>query len=333
MALDADTRELIAELVKQLTAAQRPSAGASLAGSPQQNNVLMGRDPLTGQLVPLDVDSEGGGLRATMVGTIPSLTVGSVTLPTLNPRGQGSLVLDATTKKLQIILGGAISTNQLPVTVCYEDWTSSAVTPGEADTVTNGNTAVDIVAAPAASTYRTVKGLYVQNADTAAATVTIRYNNNGTTRVLFKAVLSVGDMLSWHDWAGWQVFDASGNLKFPNLNITAPVGLRGDGGIRKLAGVLLGAGDTLIFTADQAYTDVMVICANVDTVTRTFQLYHGTVSDANIISNKNQQIVLTDPPPFFMGIGMANGSVLHGLCDSANKVAVAVYGAPVTAGA
>src|SRR5574341_21444 len=123
------------------------------------------------------------------------------------------LRLDSTVRKLQIVLGGAITTNQLPVVVCFSDKTTTAYTGGTTVSNTNSTTAVDIVAAPAASTVRDIDSITVQNADTAAATATIRYNDNGTTYTLFKATLAVGDQVIYTHGQGWKVFDSSGNLK------------------------------------------------------------------------------------------------------------------------
>lgn len=121
--------------------------------------------------------------------------------------------LDTTTRKLQALLGGSITTNQLPVTVCYSDKTSTAYTGGTTVINTNNTTAVDICAAPAASTVRDVDTINVNNADTVAATITIRYNDNGTTYTLFKAQLETGDQLTYVHGDGWKVLDSAGVVK------------------------------------------------------------------------------------------------------------------------
>lgn len=121
------------------------------------------------------------------------------------------MILDAATKKLEIILAGAVTANQLPFVCAWSDVTTTAATPGENDGQTNSGTAVDLVAAPGASTQRYVKSIVIFNADTAAATVTVRYNNNGTTRILCKVVLQVGEHLQWD--GSFKVFDATGAQK------------------------------------------------------------------------------------------------------------------------
>lgn len=123
------------------------------------------------------------------------------------------LRLDSTLRKLQIVLAGAITTNQLPVVVCFSDKTSTTYNGGTTVSNTNSTTAVDICAAPGAATIRDIDSITVQNADTAAATVTIRYNDNGTTYSIFKCTLSVGDQIIYTHGQGWKVLDSSGALK------------------------------------------------------------------------------------------------------------------------
>jgi hypothetical protein len=121
--------------------------------------------------------------------------------------------LDATTRKLQIILAGAITTNQLPVFVSYADHTTASYLGGTQLANSNSTTAVDICAAPASATVRQVDTINVQNADTAAATATVRYNDNGTLYTLFKASLAVGDQLTYVHGQGWSVLDSTGAVK------------------------------------------------------------------------------------------------------------------------
>jgi hypothetical protein len=122
------------------------------------------------------------------------------------------MILDAVTKKLQVILDGAKATNDCPFVAAWTDITTTAFTPGSTDGTTNGASAVDMVGVPGASTQRQVKTISVFNADTAAVVLSVLYNNNGTTRVIIKLTLQVGDTLLW-DSGGWRVLDSSGNFK------------------------------------------------------------------------------------------------------------------------
>lgn len=123
------------------------------------------------------------------------------------------IILDSTTRSLEVVLGGAITTNQLPIVASFVDNTTTTYTPGSSNTATNSTTPVTAVAAPAASTQRQVKLLTIINTDTAAATVTVQYNDNSTLRVLFKVALAMGDNLVYTDGEGFRVVDSNGNNK------------------------------------------------------------------------------------------------------------------------
>lgn len=120
------------------------------------------------------------------------------------------IILDTVNKSLEVLLSGAVTTNQLPVVGAFVDITAAAYTPGAADTQTNGATPVTAVAAPAASTQRQVKFLSVRNSDTAEATVTVSLNNNATLRVLVSVTLPVGASLIYTDGEGFRVITAAG---------------------------------------------------------------------------------------------------------------------------
>lgn len=123
------------------------------------------------------------------------------------------IILDTTTRKLQLKLSGAVTTNELPWVASYTDITVSAFTPAASNGVTTGATAIDIVGVPGASTQRQVKFISVQNADTVAAEVSIIYNDNGTLRTVWKGILAIGDNLQYLDSKGFVVITSSGQIK------------------------------------------------------------------------------------------------------------------------
>jgi hypothetical protein len=138
------------------------------------------------------------------------------------------IILDATTKKLQLVLSA-------PHTTSDSAWIMSAVninsvtptyTPIEADGVSNGTTAVDVCAAPSGSDQRQVKFFSLVNTDTAAITLLLRYNNNGTTRDFAKATLQIGDTFQYVDNEGCRVLDSNGNIKMTG---TFPFGVQARG--------------------------------------------------------------------------------------------------------
>ena len=122
------------------------------------------------------------------------------------------ITLNTTTRKLQAVLGAAVAANQLPILVGWADKTTTTYTAGATPSNSNSTTAVDICAAPGASTVREIDSIIVRNRDTAAATLTIRYNDNATTYDIFTVTLSAGHMLVYAHGTGWQVMDSLGRI-------------------------------------------------------------------------------------------------------------------------
>ena len=118
------------------------------------------------------------------------------------------LILDATTKSIVVAMSGAAATTNPDFTAAYADNNGTAFTEGANDGALNGTNSVTLVAAPAASTRRTIKSITIENRDTAAVTLTISYNNNSTLRTIAKVTLQVGDT-----WTTNGQYDTNGNLK------------------------------------------------------------------------------------------------------------------------
>lgn len=131
--------------------------------------------------------------------------------------------LNTTTRSLRAFLAGAITTNQLAVTVGYSDGTSAAYTGAAQLSLTNGVTPVTICAAPASGVVRHIDYIAVSNTDTAAATVTIQLNDNGTFYEQVKATLAAGRQLVYTHASGWNVGDV--NATPIGANPSASVGL------------------------------------------------------------------------------------------------------------
>jgi len=118
------------------------------------------------------------------------------------------LILDSTTKSIQAVMSGTPTTTNPGFVTSYSDNTGTTFTEGASDGALNGASTVTLVAAPAASTRRIIKSVYIENCDTAAVTVTVYYNNASTLRVLAKVTLQVGDT-----WSTDGTFDTNGALK------------------------------------------------------------------------------------------------------------------------
>ena len=118
------------------------------------------------------------------------------------------LVLDTTTKSITVAMSGAPATTNPDFVTAYSDDNGTTFVEGSSDGVLNGTTQVTLVSAPAASTRRLIKTIYIENKDTAPVTLTITLNNNGTLRNITKVTLSVGDT-----WSTDGTTDVNGNAK------------------------------------------------------------------------------------------------------------------------
>lgn len=115
------------------------------------------------------------------------------------------IVLTETTDSIQIVLDASVAANQVQCVTAWRDITTTAYTPGRTVAQSNNTTDATIVAAPASSTQRVIDFINIYNADTAAATVTLKLDANGTEYILWKGVLQPGDTLQYGDGVGFVV--------------------------------------------------------------------------------------------------------------------------------
>lgn len=120
------------------------------------------------------------------------------------------IILDSTNKSLQVVLGGSITTSQLPFISSYVDITATTFTPATQDGQSNNTTAVTVMSSPATSTQRQLKYLQVYNADTVQAAVIVQFNNNSTLRTLLSVTLQPSYTLTYNVESGWTVTDSNG---------------------------------------------------------------------------------------------------------------------------
>lgn len=132
------------------------------------------------------------------------------------------IILDATTKSLTVAMSGAAATTNPDFVAAWSDDTGTSFTEGATDGVLNGSSQVTLVAAPAASTRRIIKTVYIENKDTAAVTITVTYNNNGTLRTIAKVTLQVADT-----WSTDGTTDSSGALKQTMGTVSLTTGVTG----------------------------------------------------------------------------------------------------------
>lgn len=104
------------------------------------------------------------------------------------------ITLDATTRKIQAYLGEAINTNEVQFSMYWVDLTvdGSKANSGYTPILSNGVNAVDIVDVPGASTQRIVVDGEVYNDDVISHVIKLRYNDNGTTKIIATCTLAAG---------------------------------------------------------------------------------------------------------------------------------------------
>lgn len=120
------------------------------------------------------------------------------------------LVLTNSTDSLTVVLGGAITTNQLK---CFVSYVENTEERGYA-TNTNSATPVTLVSGPATSTYRRkVQYISVYNTDTVNASVTLSLVYLGTSYTLFLAALAPGEKIEYTPESGFKVFSNAGSIK------------------------------------------------------------------------------------------------------------------------
>ena len=195
------------------------------------------------------------------------------------------IILDATTKSLEVALGGAVATNQLPFVASYVDITTNTFTPSSNNGETNDTTAVTLLAAPASATQRQLKYLSLVNEDTANVTVNISYNDNSTLRKVADFTLITGDSLYYTDGEGFRVFDSVGNLK--QGEGFAPVET---GYVAKTANYTLTTADYTVDCTANSFT--LTLPTAVGNVGRIFQMKNsGGVSDIITINTTSAQTI------------------------------------------
>lgn len=119
-----------------------------------------------------------------------------------------TLVLDSTLKTIKVSMSAAPATTNPDFTVSYADNNGTTFAEGASDGALTGTTDATVVAAPASGYRRIIKKIFIENKDTAAVTITVKYDNNGTQRNIVKVTLAVGDT-----WSTDGTFDTYGALK------------------------------------------------------------------------------------------------------------------------
>lgn len=128
------------------------------------------------------------------------------------------IVLTNTTDNVQLVLATSATTTQLQCISSWRDITTTTHTAGRTVTTTNNITDVNIVPAPASSTQRAVDYLSIINTDSANATVTIKYDANGTEYRIWKGTLATNEKVEYTDEKGFRVITATSGAVKQTIN-------------------------------------------------------------------------------------------------------------------
>lgn len=108
------------------------------------------------------------------------------------------IILASTTDKIQVVTGSAVA-----ACVMHASWVDNAsgtITPGRSNQSISTVATTDLVAAPAASTYRNLKFLSVRNTNVSTNnTVTIQHTDGTTAVILWQGVLAAGMAVQIND--------------------------------------------------------------------------------------------------------------------------------------
>ena len=141
--------------------------------------------------------------------------------------------LDTTTRKLEVLLAGTVSTTACPVVVCYRDENRNApqnlgAVPSATQAITVSSVTVStFLSAPSVNTIvRVPERITFKNADTGSVIPTFRLNDNATTYQFVSPQLLTGESVFYEEGRGWYAMDAFGNIKqvtastFTSLTVT-----------------------------------------------------------------------------------------------------------------
>jgi hypothetical protein len=117
------------------------------------------------------------------------------------------------TGKIQVVLGGNVTANQLHCYSTWKDYTDTTCVEGNNPVLTNNTTDVDLVPSPSSGTIREIDYISVYNKDTSNQTVTLKHDVSGTEVILTSVILGTLERLEYNDKTGIICFTSSGAIK------------------------------------------------------------------------------------------------------------------------
>ena len=120
----------------------------------------------------------------------------------------------ATNRKVEVVLGGATTTNPVEIVCVYKIWIGYGHSPGygcQTATV-SGTTPVTICPAPTGGRTHQIVSLNIYNADTADITLSAVQDESATDNIFFKISVPSGYHAGYDSQGGFQVLDDTGSL-------------------------------------------------------------------------------------------------------------------------
>ncbi len=137
------------------------------------------------------------------------------------------MVINNTNETIELVLGGAVTSTQASFTCAFNEFSTSTFSGNETNGTSNNTTPVTLISSPSAGFQRQLRELIIENNDTAAMTVTVRFNNTSVTRIIMKATLEIGDSLTYTADGGWNCKSTNGVFKYDNIHVNQTGGIRG----------------------------------------------------------------------------------------------------------
>lgn len=118
------------------------------------------------------------------------------------------MFLASTSDIIRVITGSGVSS--ITVQADWADFAAGSTTPGRTDTAISTATTTTVVGSPAASTYRSIKGVGIANTSTSSCLVTVEHYDGTTAAQLAKVTLAAGERLVMSDEGKWLHLTAAG---------------------------------------------------------------------------------------------------------------------------
>lgn len=114
------------------------------------------------------------------------------------------------TDTLEILLSGAVTTNQLTWVCCYNFITSNSNKRQRNTGVTNDATPVVMTDPLEAGKQQSVHSIVIYNSDTTNKIVTVQFNDATAIRIQITATLKPGQSLYYNETGNWSIYGVDG---------------------------------------------------------------------------------------------------------------------------